>query len=197
MSKHRRKHTQRQKPTATADPKDGAGGIHDAMADVKAQGGGVVKLKSGEYDLRPPLKSPIVLAHEQLDEWIKGEIGGNRDNAYRDQVDAAGFGVINLGKLQRTMVLAREFYTEHKDILQVEKYRYQSNTAGTRPEPRRTPTDGAAVTMANARSEQVPAIPLPLFGLKKQCSCGQSFWKLHNYEAHYAHKHIVLGEQPL
>ncbi len=65
------------------------------------------------------------------------------------------------------------------------------------PEPRRTPADNAPATMANDRSEFVPAIPEPLYGLKKACSCGRSFWRLQNYRAHYAHDHIVMGTQPL
>lgn len=170
MSKHKRKHANRQKPLIEPD---------------------------GALSPRSAMQNPVVLAHEQLDAWIRGEIGGDHDGHYQDQLDAANFGVINLGKLQRTMVLAREFYTEHKDIWQAHKTLYQSDHAGKRPEPRKSPATAATVTMENRRGEQVPAIPLPLFGLKKQCSCGQSFWKLRNYEAHYAHKHIVLGEQPL
>jgi hypothetical protein len=51
--------------------------------------------------------------------------------------------------------------------------------------------------MENKRGEWVPSIPLPLYGLKKKCSCGASFWKEENYNAHYAYKHALLGELPL
>lgn len=63
--------------------------------------------------------------------------------------------------------------------------------------PHTGPAAAASVTMENKRGEWVPAIPMPLFGLKKGCSCGRKFWKLRNYEAHYAYEHIVLGELPL
>jgi hypothetical protein len=33
------------------------------------------------------------------------------------------------------------------------------------------------------------AIPLPLYGLKKQCYCGRSFWKEENYRKHYQQVH--------
>lgn len=170
MSKHKRKHTNRQKPMLATDSTPSP---------------------------RPPMQNPVVLAHEQLDAWIRGEIGGENDPAYNDHVDAAGFGVINLGKMQRTMVLAREFYKEHKDIWTAHKALYQSDHAGRRPEPRKSPAAGAAATMENGRGEWVPAIPLPFYGSKKGCSCGKTFWRQRNYEAHYAYEHIVLGTQPL
>lgn len=49
----------------------------------------------------------------------------------------------------------------------------------------------------NKRGEWYPAIPLPYYGVKKQCKCGESFWKEKNYEAHYALEHIILGNKPL
>lgn len=55
----------------------------------------------------------------------------------------------------------------------------------------------AEISMQNKRGEWVPAIPLPFYGFKKKCSCGASFWKSSNYEAHYALQHIVLGALPL
>lgn len=49
----------------------------------------------------------------------------------------------------------------------------------------------------NRRGELVPAIPLPLYGFRKQCVCKAKFFKERNYQAHYALVHIVLGEQAL
>jgi len=46
----------------------------------------------------------------------------------------------------------------------------------------------------NKKGEWVPAIPLPYYGLRKRCRCGESFWKEENYEAHYALVHILRGE---
>jgi hypothetical protein len=46
----------------------------------------------------------------------------------------------------------------------------------------------------NARGEWVPAIPLPLYGLRKHCRCGRKFWRLASYRAHYALTHILDGE---
>jgi hypothetical protein len=37
----------------------------------------------------------------------------------------------------------------------------------------------------------VPAIPLPLFGLRKQCQCGAKFWTMPGYRGHYALVHIL------
>ncbi len=37
----------------------------------------------------------------------------------------------------------------------------------------------------------VPAIPLPLFGWRKRCSCGRGFWTLDGYRGHYALAHIL------
>lgn len=33
------------------------------------------------------------------------------------------------------------------------------------------------------------AVPLPLYGLKKKCQCGKSFWKEANYVKHYLKAH--------
>lgn len=33
------------------------------------------------------------------------------------------------------------------------------------------------------------AIPLPLYGFKKTCQCGKSFWKEANYRKHYQQMH--------
>lgn len=62
---------------------------------------------------------------------------------------------------------------------------------------KRISSDSEYVKMENSRGEWVPAIPLPYYGIKKRCTCGQSFWKYDNYLAHYALKHIVLGDLPL
>lgn len=43
----------------------------------------------------------------------------------------------------------------------------------------------------NRRGEWVPAIPLPFFGLRKHCSCGEKFWTQKGYEGHYARDHIL------
>ena len=43
----------------------------------------------------------------------------------------------------------------------------------------------------NSKGEWVPSIPLPLFGLRKRCECGQSFWTLPGYRGHYALVHIL------
>lgn len=51
--------------------------------------------------------------------------------------------------------------------------------------------------MQNSRGEWVPSIPLPFYGIKHKCSCGKSFWRERNYEAHYALIHIVLGDKSL
>jgi hypothetical protein len=145
---------------------------------------------------RPPMQTPISAAHTQLDQWIRGEIGGDQDGAYRDHIDAAHFGVINLGILQRTMVLAREFYKQHADIIKGAEA-LKKASAKTPLEPRTGATIADFPTMENKRGEWVPAIPLPLYGLKKGCSCGASFWFERNYEAHYALTHIVLAEHKL
>lgn len=51
--------------------------------------------------------------------------------------------------------------------------------------------------MQNKRGEWVPSIPLPFYGLRKQCSCGKKFWRESRYYEHYAFWHIVAGEKPL
>ena len=43
----------------------------------------------------------------------------------------------------------------------------------------------------NTRGEWVPAIPQPLLGLRKRCSCGRRFWTLDGYRGHYAYAHIL------
>ena len=45
----------------------------------------------------------------------------------------------------------------------------------------------------NKKGEWVTAIPLPYYGFKKTCSCGESFWKEINYEEHYIVDHIYYG----
>jgi len=41
----------------------------------------------------------------------------------------------------------------------------------------------------NADGTWSEAVPLPLYGLKKRCDCGKSFWKEKNYYRHYQQKH--------
>jgi hypothetical protein len=47
------------------------------------------------------------------------------------------------------------------------------------------------VTTQNDRGEWVPAIPLPLYGLRKHCTCGRRFWTMGGYRGHYALAHIL------
>jgi hypothetical protein len=59
--------------------------------------------------------------------------------------------------------------------------------------------EGWLRTMRMLSSEQVqrddgkwvPAIPLPLVGLRKSCQCGAKFWTLPGYRGHYALAHIL------
>lgn len=37
----------------------------------------------------------------------------------------------------------------------------------------------------------LPAIPLPLLGIRKRCDCGRKFWTMDGYRAHYALAHIL------
>jgi hypothetical protein len=49
----------------------------------------------------------------------------------------------------------------------------------------------------NADGKWVPAIPLPLYGLRKHCRCGRKYWTLAGYRGHYALAHILrLEPQP-
>ena len=50
--------------------------------------------------------------------------------------------------------------------------------------------DGSVLTL-NVHNEWVPAIPVPLFGLRKRCACGRKFWTLAGYRGHYALIHIL------
>lgn len=47
------------------------------------------------------------------------------------------------------------------------------------------------VMTENRRGEWVPAIPLPLYGLRKQCFCKRRFWTIEGYRGHYALSHIL------
>jgi hypothetical protein len=47
------------------------------------------------------------------------------------------------------------------------------------------------VSQVNDRGEWVPAIPLPLYGLRKQCHCGRKFWTLAGYRGHYVLAHVL------
>jgi hypothetical protein len=142
---------------------------------------------------RPPMQTPIDLAHKQLDEWIRGEI---TDPSYQFQANIGRSDVIWLGDLKDTMLRAQEFYKEHADIIKGAEA-LKKASAKTPPEPHTGATIADFPSMENKRGEQVPAIPLPLYGLKKGCSCGASFWFERNYEAHYALTHIVLAEHKL
>jgi hypothetical protein len=46
-------------------------------------------------------------------------------------------------------------------------------------------------TTQNSRGEWVPAIPLPLYGIRKKCECGAKFWTEERYREHYALHHIL------
>jgi len=48
-----------------------------------------------------------------------------------------------------------------------------------------------SVRTQNKYGEFVPAIPLPYYGFKKQCSCGKSFWTEKHYREHFALEHIL------
>jgi hypothetical protein len=43
----------------------------------------------------------------------------------------------------------------------------------------------------NLAGEWVPSIPLPLYGLRKQCECGRRFWTADGYRGHYALVHVL------
>lgn len=43
----------------------------------------------------------------------------------------------------------------------------------------------------NRDGEWVPAIPLPLYGLRKRCECGRRFWTTGGYQGHYALAHVL------
>ncbi len=53
------------------------------------------------------------------------------------------------------------------------------------------PLDKTSVTTQNSRGEWVPAIPLPLYGLRKRCECGRKFWTTAGYQGHYALCHVL------
>ncbi len=53
------------------------------------------------------------------------------------------------------------------------------------------PLDKTSVTTQNPRGEWVPAIPLPLYGLRKRCECGRKFWTTAGYQGHYALCHVL------
>lgn len=52
-------------------------------------------------------------------------------------------------------------------------------------------------TTQNKRGEVMPAIPLPFYGVRKQCCCGAKFWTEARYYEHYAFWHVVSGTLPL
>ena len=41
----------------------------------------------------------------------------------------------------------------------------------------------------NADGTWSEAVPLPFYGLRKQCACGKKFWKEQSYHKHYVTKH--------
>lgn len=47
------------------------------------------------------------------------------------------------------------------------------------------------VSTENSRGEYVPSIPLPYYGIRKECQCGKKFWTEKGYEGHYALEHIL------
>lgn len=49
----------------------------------------------------------------------------------------------------------------------------------------------------NRRGEEVPAIPLPLYGIRKRCGeCGASFWTERGYGGHYVLVHVLALAEP-
>lgn len=46
-------------------------------------------------------------------------------------------------------------------------------------------------SVLNKEGNWVPAIPEPYYGLRKCCDCGDKFWTLKGYRAHYALEHIL------
>jgi hypothetical protein len=55
----------------------------------------------------------------------------------------------------------------------------------------------AQTDTTNDQGQWVPAIPLPLYGLRKQCQCRRKFWTTAGYRGHYALAHILhLGAPP-
>lgn len=52
-------------------------------------------------------------------------------------------------------------------------------------------TEAGQSSTQNSRGEWVPAVPLPFYGLRKRCECGQKFWSAAGYRGHYALAHIL------
>lgn len=125
-------------------------------------------------------------AHDMLEDWITGKLIAPPNSPYSDQLDPTGRGVIWLGPLQQAMTVARIHYRNEN-----------SEQSKTPHEPHIKPAAPDVPKTQNNRGEWVTAIPMPLFGLKKQCSCGQSFWTTRGYQSHYALEHIILGNKPL
>jgi hypothetical protein len=48
-----------------------------------------------------------------------------------------------------------------------------------------------SVSCQNRRGEWVPAVPVPFYGFRKQCSCGAKFWTEKGYRGHFALEHIL------
>jgi hypothetical protein len=57
----------------------------------------------------------------------------------------------------------------------------------------RAPSAGS-VTTPSRDGQWVPAIPLPLYGLRKRCQCGRKFWTADGYRGHYALSHVLKLE---
>ena len=43
----------------------------------------------------------------------------------------------------------------------------------------------------NQDGNWIPAIPEPYYGMRKWCECGERFWTLEGYRAHYSYVHIL------
>jgi hypothetical protein len=52
------------------------------------------------------------------------------------------------------------------------------------------PDTGVAIAK-NYRGQWVPGIPLPMYGIRKKCECGNVFWTEKGYRGHYALIHIL------
>jgi hypothetical protein len=51
---------------------------------------------------------------------------------------------------------------------------------------------GRQTMTQNAAGQWVPAIPLPLYRLRKECApCRRRFWTMAGYRGHYALVHIL------
>lgn len=125
-------------------------------------------------------------AHDMLDDWITGKLTAPPYSPYSDQLDPTGRGVIWLGPLQQAMTVARIHYRNEN-----------SEQSKTPHEPHMKPVAPDVPKMQNKRGEWVLAIPEPLNGFRKLCTCGAGFWRMKSYREHYALVHILEGNEPL